>query len=65
MNDYSNNNYYRVVKMTISQDDYKRVLIDNTVDELHTLQLQMIDDAVELSDLQQARDVIKMITDGL
>lgn len=49
--------YYNVVKMTIN----KRVVIDETLDRLHEMQLDMIDEAVALSDLQQARDVINLI----
>ena len=39
----------------------KRVIIDNTLNKLHEMQLNMIDQAVEYSDLQQAKEVIKNI----
>lgn len=39
----------------------KRQIIDQQLDELHNMQLDMIDAAVEASDMQQARDVIKYI----
>jgi hypothetical protein len=39
----------------------KRQIIDAQLDELHTIQLDMIDQAVELSDLSQARDIIEYI----
>ena len=56
MKDYENQ-YYNIIKMTIN----KRVTIDNTLNKLHEMQLAMIDQAVEYSDLQQAREVIKNI----
>jgi glutathionylspermidine synthase len=58
MKDYENQ-YYNIIKMTIN----KRVTIDNTLNKLHEMQLDMIDQAVEYSDLQQAREVIKNIID--
>jgi len=58
MKDYENH-YYNIIKMTIN----KRVTIDNTLNKLHEMQLDMIDQAVEYSDLQQAREVIKNIID--
>lgn len=39
----------------------KRQIIDLTLDDLHTMQLDMIDEAVQLSDLQEAKDVIDWI----
>jgi len=39
----------------------KRQIIDATLDELHTLQLAMIDQAVDYSDLQAAKEVIDWI----
>jgi hypothetical protein len=39
----------------------KRQIIDAQLDELHNMQLDMIDQAVELSDLEQAKEVIKYI----
>ena len=57
MNSDYKKHYYDVVKMTIN----KRVIIDNTQNQLHEMQLNMIDQAVEYSDLQQAKEVIKNI----
>jgi hypothetical protein len=48
--------YYRLVSM-----NRKRQIIDQQLDELHNLQLAMIDAAVELSDLSQANQVIDYI----
>jgi plasmid maintenance system killer protein len=53
--DYSPKSYYRVSM------NRKRQIIDQQLDELHNMQLDMIDAAVEASDMQQARDVIKYI----
>jgi len=39
----------------------KRQIIDRQVDELHNLQLDMIDQAVELSDLREAKEIIEWI----
>jgi hypothetical protein len=39
----------------------KRQIIDATLDELHEMQLAMIDAAVDCSDLQEAREVIDWI----
>jgi len=39
----------------------KRQISDIQLDELHNMQLDMIDQAVELSDLEQAKDIIKYI----
>jgi hypothetical protein len=39
----------------------KRQIIDRQVDELHNLQLDMIDQAVELSDLSEAKEIIEWI----
>ncbi len=43
----------------------KRQIIDAQLDELHTMQLAMIDEAVEYSDLQEANDVINWIKEKL
>ena len=48
MNSDYKKHYYDVVKMTIN----KRVIIDNTLNKLHEMQLNMID---------QAKEVIKNI----
>jgi hypothetical protein len=39
----------------------KRQIIDQQLDELHTIQLDMIDLAVDYSDLSQAQEVIDYI----
>lgn len=39
----------------------KRQIIDSMVDELHQIQLDMIDQAVEYSNLEQAKEVIDYI----
>lgn len=39
----------------------KRQTIDRVLNEMHSTQLDMIDEAVEKSDLQQAKDVIEYI----
>jgi glutathionylspermidine synthase len=39
----------------------KRQIIDAALDELHAMQLDMIDTAVECSDLQQAKELIDHI----
>lgn len=39
----------------------KRQIIDATLDELHTIQLAMIDEAVKYSDLAQAKEIIDYI----
>lgn len=39
----------------------KRQIIDRQLNELHTMQLDMIDQAVEYSDLRDAKDVIDWI----
>jgi hypothetical protein len=39
----------------------KRQIIDQFVDDLHTVQLDYIDEAVEKSDLHQAKELIEYI----
>ena len=39
----------------------KRQIIDRQLDELHTMQLDMIDQAVTLSDLREAKEIIEWI----
>ena len=39
----------------------KRQIIDAMLDELHTQQLDLIDEAVEMSDLSDAKAVIEFI----
>lgn len=52
---YAPRPYYRVSM------NRKRQIIDATLDELHNQQLDMIDAAVDLSDMRQAREVIDYI----
>lgn len=53
--DYSHR-YYKSVTMS-----RKRQIINAQLDELHTMQLDMIDQAVDYSDLREAREVIDWI----
>lgn len=39
----------------------KRQILQSTLNELHETQLQMIDEAVERSDLSQAKELIEYI----
>jgi hypothetical protein len=43
----------------------KRQIIDRQLDELHIMQLAMIDEAVDYSDLKEAKEVINWIKDKL
>jgi hypothetical protein len=52
---YAPKPYYRVSM------NRKRQIIDAALDELHTLQLAMIDAAVDCSDLREAKEVIDWI----
>lgn len=52
---YAPKPYYRVSM------NRKRQIIDATLDELHTLQLDMIDQAVEYSDCREAKEIIDWI----
>lgn len=52
---YAPKPYYRVSM------NRKRQIIDAQLDELHNMQLAMIDEAVELSNLQQAKELIEYI----
>lgn len=56
---YAPKPYYRVSM------NRKRQIIDATLNELHNMQLDMIDQAVEYSDLQEAHDVINWIKEKL
>ena len=53
--DYSHR-YYKTV--TVSR---KRHIINRQLDELHEMQLDMIDAAVDASDLHQSKDIIELI----
>lgn len=52
---YAPKPYYRVTM------NRKRQIIDAQLNELHTIQLDMIDQAVELSDLRDAQELIEYI----
>ena len=39
----------------------KRQIIDQTLDQLHEMQMQMIEDALALSDMSHAQELIKHI----
>jgi len=57
-------NTFRNAKYTVryaSKLSRKRQIVDKIIDELHNSQLDMIDAAVEYSDLSQAREVIDRI----
>lgn len=53
--DYSHR-YYKTV--TVSR---KRHIINRQLDELHEMQLDMIDQAVDASDLHEANEIIEWI----
>ena len=59
MNEF-NSGYYK--SQTIS---YRGQVISQLLNDLHTQQEQMIEQALEYSDLQQAQDVIAWIKDKL
>lgn len=42
-----------------------RVIIDKLLDDLHTIQLDYIDEAVDMSDLSDAKAVIQYIKEKL
>jgi len=52
---YAPRPYYRVSM------NRKRQIIDQQLDQLHNMQLDMIDEAVKYSDMTQAREVIDYI----
>lgn len=52
---YAPKPYYRVSM------NRKRQIIDQQLDELHNMQLAMIDAAVDISDLRDARELIEYI----
>ncbi len=56
---YAPKPYYRVSM------NRKRQIIDAVVNNLHNAQLAMIDEAVDRSDLQEAKDVINWIKERL
>jgi len=48
--------YYKVQSF-----NRKRQIIDRTIDELHNIQLDMIDEAVSRSNFQEAKELIQWI----
>jgi len=61
MSYYKNFNY----RVTFNSANRKRQINDQMVNELHTMQMDMIDEAVNQSDLKQANDVINFIKEKL
>jgi len=57
MNGYKNINYY----VTYSGLNRKRQVIDKTLEDLHNMQMQMIEEAVASSDFKQANELINYI----
>jgi hypothetical protein len=60
MNDYRPRPYYNVVKTDVAESTPDEV-IELFLNELHAAQLEMIDRAVDYSDMQQAKDIIEYI----
>ena len=58
---YAPRPYYKSTKHLFASFNRKRQIIDRQVDELHTMQLDMIDAAVEASDLREAKEIIEWI----
>jgi hypothetical protein len=57
MGDYKNFNY----RVTFGGLNRKRQIIDKTLEDLHNMHMQMIEEAVALSDMKQANEVITYI----
>ena len=55
---YQNEKYVIMGQTSLNR---KRQIINQTLAELHTMQLDMIDQAVEFSDLSKAQEVINHI----
>jgi hypothetical protein len=55
--DYSNQ-YYKSARYSLNR---KRQIIDAIVNNLHNTQMEMIDEAVDRSDLREAKEVIDYI----
>jgi hypothetical protein len=54
--------YPKEIKYNVTYSAFKkRKAIDETLKELHETQLNMIDEAVGYSDMQQAKDIINYI----
>ena len=58
---YAPRPYYKSTKHLFASFNRKRQIIDRQVDELHTMQLDMIDQAVDASDLREAKEIIEWI----
>ena len=58
---YAPRPYYKSTKHLFASFNRKRQIIDRQVDELHTMQLDMIDQAVDASDLRKAKEIIEWI----
>jgi DNA-binding MurR/RpiR family transcriptional regulator len=58
--DYSQRQYYKVTQIIMRKET-----IDNLLAELHAEHEKMIEQALEQSDMQQARDVINWIKERL
>jgi hypothetical protein len=58
---YSNQQPYSRITYTVNN----RVVIDQLLDDLHTIQLDYIDEAVDKSDLSDAKAVIQWIKEKL
>ena len=57
--DYHNSRYsYNNVRYSFNR---KRQIINQSLNELHNMQLDMIDQALELSDLRDAKEVINYV----
>jgi hypothetical protein len=53
---------YKSVTYTVKPyNAVKRVVIDKLLNDLHTMQLDFVDEALEKSDLREANEVIKHI----
>jgi hypothetical protein len=58
---YAPRPYYKSTKHLFASFNRKRQIIDAFINDLHTHQLKYIDEAVEQSDMRQAREVIDYI----
>lgn len=58
---YNQNQKYSRITYTVNN----RVIIDKLLNDLHSMQLDYIDEALEKSDLSQANDIINMIRNKL
>ena len=66
MGEFNQNDYSKIhYSVRYTGLNRKRQVIDAIVNELHTMQLDMVDQAVEHSNLEQAKEVIKFIKEKL